>query len=76
VYPGCIQAVALFNVRRGVRAIVESTTVCRWWYVAGWCSVSSAGGKRLCDEKQKAIVGSDSSVDDDSWKACAPPAAG
>ena len=44
----CAQAAALLNVRRGVSAIVESTTVCRWWYVAGWCSVSSAGGKRLC----------------------------
>ena len=27
----CAQAAALLNVRRGVSAIVESTTVCRWW---------------------------------------------
>ena len=56
-------------------SIVESTTECRWWYVAGWCKVSSAGGKRLCEEKQKAMVGRESSVDDEISNATAPPAA-
>ena len=51
--------------------MVASTTVCRWWYVAGWCSDSSAGGKRGWEAKQKAMVGRAANVSEEKEKAAA-----